>query len=132
MRKIIATLLILLMCVPLSSCANKKIKDLNDRIEELEEQFETQVLHTIVNKDIIGTWFFRDGSWNEGAKLMLKSDRTFVFIRGDQTINGNWTYISEVNVLMLVAMGEIEYAIFENVDGVWKISMDGDYAEKVK
>ena len=124
MKKIIAVLLVVLMCLPLVACQSDA---LGEKIGELEEMLNLS--QSKIDR-IIGTWAFDDEGYNANTKLTIKEDNTFTFTKGDDVISGKWTYFSDIDTAMMVAEGMIEYAIFEEKDGVLRINMEGEYAEK--
>ncbi len=127
MKKFIAILMVLMICFSLVACGkNKKINELNEKVDALEQELE----NNNASDKIVGTWVFGSSGYNAGTKLTLKADNTFSFARGSESINGNWTFLPEISTALLVAQGEVEFAIFEEVNGVLKVNMQGEYAEK--
>ena len=127
MKKIIALILIAVMCFSFVSCDNsEEIEALNEKIERLEKN-----LGSNFEKTIVGTWSFGDSGYNAGITITFNKDHTFIMNTDGETLEGAWALIYDIKTVMLVANGEVEYGCFEEVDGVWMINVFGEYAEKI-
>ena len=111
---------------------SEEINTLNGKIDILEEKLAKQEAdnNTSTTENIIGTWVFDDSGYNAGIKITLKEDSTFTYTLGTESVNGKWTYMPEMNAVLMVAMGEGVFGMFEEIDGVLKLNMEGDYAVK--
>lgn len=120
MKKILALLLVAVMCLPLVACSNndEEIKALNENIKVLEEKIENLEKDNSISADyvteILGTW---ETSEAGGISYTFNADGTGT--RNDKPIK--WKYDSELSAYIICeSSGQIV--------GITRIETDEDGA----
>ena len=100
MKKLIALLLAFVMCFALVACGNdEEIKALNERIEKLEAQLDSQNSNndeTNANTDIIGTWERSLSDVGITINIVFNEDGTGTYLAGGTNASMKWKYSSEL------------------------------------
>jgi hypothetical protein len=105
MKKILALLLVALMCFPLVACGNdKEIEALNERIEKLEAQLDNQNSNNDspnANANIIGTWERSLSDVNITINIVFNEDGTGTCQVGGSNASMKWKYSNELESYVL-------------------------------
>ncbi|MBR6682385.1 MAG: hypothetical protein IKL40_05320 [Clostridia bacterium] len=132
MKKIIALILIALMCILLTSCTDyseidllyARINDLEKEVEELKTSDSSSTNSDVDPSQLIGTWFF-----GESNTITFNEDKTFTFISKTENLTGRWAASSELSMFFL--SGDVTSSgYYEKVDGVLKIILEGHVGVK--
>ncbi|MBE6607722.1 MAG: hypothetical protein E7633_04110 [Ruminococcaceae bacterium] len=130
MKKLIALILIAVMCLPFASCTNnEEIEALKEQIAELEKAPEKA---DKMKKEILGRWLFSPENSSEvyfqfsedfTGKVILKSDES-------KTESFSWSYdvTTGLYLLFMENQSAVQYA---KIDADGKLAYYGQLGERV-
>jgi len=133
MKKIIALILIALMCILLTSCTDyseidllyARINDLEKEVEELKNSDSAVLNSNSMLSQIIGTWNFSDK-----ITITFNEDKTFIFVSKTENLTGRWAVSSELGMFFISGDNVSANGYIEEVDGVLKINLEGNIGVK--
>ncbi len=136
MKKLIITLLLITIALSLTACVHSasEIKELKDKIAELEEKVENDSSkEAAAEESILGKWLFSPQNSSEvyfqfnedfTGKVILKSDES-------KTENFSWSYDVNTGLYLLFMEGQsaVQYA---EIDADGKLGYYGESGQKVE